>query len=252
MRNLKKTFKSYKRGAGLLEAFKVLVAGKHEIKRALKGISFEVEEGEILGFIGPNSAGKSTAIKAMCGVMMPDSGTVKCLGFDPWYQREEYVKNIGVVFGPKSLLAWDLPAIDTFFYIKELYDIPSKEFGKRVAYFTKLLGVEGISKIPVRNLSLGERMKCNLIVALLPKPKLVFLDEPTVGVDLIAKDKIREFIKKVNREEKTTFVVTTHDMDDIEKLCERIVLINHGEIVYDGLLSKIKERYIKDKHLNVT
>jgi ABC-2 type transport system ATP-binding protein len=135
--------------------------------------------------------------------------------------------------------------------MKELYEISSAEFGKRLAYFTKLLSVEGISKTPVRNLSLGERMKCNIIAALLHKPKLVFLDEPTVGVDLIAKDRIREFIEKVNREEKTTFVITTHDMGDIEKLCKRIIIINHGEIVYDGLLSKIKEKYIKDKHLNI-
>lgn len=251
VKNLRKSFKSYKRGAGLLEAFKTLATGKTEVKRALKGISFKVEEGEILGMIGPNGAGKSTAIKAMCGVMLQDSGTVKCMGFNPWYQREQYVKNIGVVFGPKSLLWWDLPAVDTFYYIKELYDIPSKDFGKRVSYFTKLLGVEDVSKTPVRNLSLGERMKCNLIAALLHNPKIVFLDEPTVGVDLIAKDRIREFIEKVNREEKTTFIVTTHDMGDIEKLCKRIVIINHGEIIYDGLLSKIKEKYVKDKHLNI-
>jgi len=251
VKKLKKSFKSYKRGAGLLEAFKTLAAGKAEVKRALKGISFKVEKGEILGMIGPNGAGKSTAIKAMCGVMLQDSGTVKCLDFDPWYQREQYVKNIGVVFGPKSLLWWDLPAIDTFYFIKELYDIPSKDFGRRVSYFTKLLDVEDVSKIPVRNLSLGERMKCNLIAALLHNPKIVFLDEPTVGVDLIAKDRIRAFIEKVNREEKTTFVITTHDMGDIEKLCKRIIIINHGEIIYDGLLSKIKDKYVKEKHLNI-
>jgi ABC-2 type transport system ATP-binding protein len=251
VKGLKKNFKTYAREAGLLAAFKSLITRKYEIKRALKGISFAVDEGEIVGMIGPNGAGKSTAIKAMCGVMIQDSGTIKCLGFDPWKQREQYVKNIGVVFGPKPLLWWDLPAVDTFHYMKELYEIPSAEFGKRLAYFTKLLSVEGISKTPVRNLSLGERMKCNIIAALLHKPKLVFLDEPTVGVDLIAKDRIREFIEKVNREEKTTFVITTHDMGDIEKLCKRIIIINHGEIVYDGLLSKIKEKYIKDKHLNV-
>ena len=145
----------------------------------------------------------------------------------------------------------DLPAIDTFYFIKELYDIPSKDFGRRVSYFTKLLDVEDVSKIPVRNLSLGERMKCNLIAALLHNPKIVFLDEPTVGVDLIAKDRIRAFIEKVNREEKTTFVITTHDMGDIEKLCKRIIIINHGEIIYDGLLSKIKDKYVKEKHLNI-
>jgi len=251
VKNLKKSFKSYKRGAGLLEAFKILLARKFEIKRALRGVSFKVEEGEIMGMIGPNGAGKSTAIKAMCGVMLQDSGNVKCLGFDPWKQREEYVRNIGVVFGPKPLLFWDLPAIDTFFYMKELYDIPSEEFGKRLSYFTKLLDIADVSRNPVRNLSLGERMKCNLVAALLHNPKLVFLDEPTVGVDLIAKDRIREFIEKVNREEKTTFIITTHDMGDIEKLCKRIIIINHGKIIYDGLLSKIRGKYIKEKHLYV-
>jgi len=251
VKNLNKNFKTYHRGAGLLEAFRDLLLRKSKIKRALKGVNFEVEEGEILGLIGPNGAGKSTIIKILCGVLIPDSGEVKCLDFNPWNQREQYVKNIGVVFGPKNLLWWDLPAVDTFFYLKELYEIPSKEFSERLRYYTKLLDVKDVSKTPVRNLSLGERMKCNLICALLHNPKIVFLDEPTVGVDLIAKENIRDFIHKLNREEKTTFIITTHDMSDIEKLCKRITIINHGEIVYDGLLEKIKQKYIKDKHLEI-
>jgi len=251
VRNLKKSFKTYTREAGLLEAFKSLVTRKHKIVHALKGINLDIEKGEILGLIGPNGAGKSTLLKILCGVLYPDSGTVKSFGFNPWKERVKYVQNIGVVFGPqKSQLSWDLPAIDTYFYIKELYEIPSKDFGKRVAYFTKLLGVEDISKRPVRNLSLGERMKCDLISALLHNPPLVFLDEPTVGVDLISKEKIREFILKINREEGTTFIITTHDMSDIEKLCKRIAVINHGDVVYDGSLVKLKSRF-KEKHLEI-
>jgi len=251
VKNLKKSFKTYHREAGLLEAFKSLVARKHKIVHALKGVDLKVEKGEILGLIGPNGAGKSTLIKVLCGVLYPDSGSVTSLGFNPWEDRIKYVQNIGVVFGPhKSQLTWDLPAVDTYYFLKELYEVPSKEFGKRLSYFAKLLGVKDLSKRPIRNLSLGERMKCDLIAALLHNPKLVFLDEPTVGVDLISKEKIRDFIFKINKELKTTFILTTHDMSDIEKLCKRIVVINEGNIVYDGLLSKLKEKY-KEKHLAV-
>lgn len=251
VRNAKKTFKSYTREAGLLNAVKSLVARKPRIVKALKGVSLTVQKGEILGLIGPNGAGKSTLIKILCGVLLPDSGVVKCLEFNPWKDRIDYVKNIGVVFGPhKGQLWWDLPAMDTYYFIKELYEIPSVEFGKRLVYFTKLLGVENLAKSPVRNLSLGERMKCELIAALLHNPTLVFLDEPTVGVDIISKEKIREFILKINKEQKTTFIVTTHDMSDIEKLCKRIAVINYGKVVYDGLLSKLKGKF-KEKHLDV-
>jgi ABC-2 type transport system ATP-binding protein len=251
VKGLKKNFKTYSRRAGLLEAFKSLVARKHKIVRALNNVSLNVEKGEILGLIGPNGAGKSTLIKILCGVLYPDSGSAKILGFNPWEDRIKYVQNIGVVFGPqKSQLNWDLPAVDTFFFIKELYEVPSKEFGKRLAYFSKLLNVEDLSKRPVRNLSLGERMKCDLIAALLHNPKLVFLDEPTVGVDLISKERIHEFIHKVNKEEGTTFIVTTHDMSDIEKLCKRIVVINKGIAVYDGPLETLKSKF-KEKHLDI-
>jgi len=249
VKNLKKSFKTHAREAGLREAFKALLARKFKIKRALQGVNFDVKEGEILGVIGPNGAGKSNLIKLLCGVLMPEAGSVRCLGFNPWAQRVKYVQNIGAVFGPKPLLWWDLPAVDTFFFNKELYGIPSKQFGKRLATFLKILGVRDVSKTPVRDLSLGERMKCNLVAALLHNPKLVFLDEPTVGVDIIAKDKIRAFIQKTNKENKTTFIITTHDMSDIEKMCKRILIINEGKIVYDGTISAIKRKYIKEKHI---
>lgn len=247
VKDLHKQFKTYERKAGLLEAIKSLFKRKYEIKKALKGISLEVREGEILGLIGPNGAGKSTLIKILCGILYPDYGNVNVLGFVPWKQRVKYVKNIGAVFGAKPLLWWDLPAVDTFELHKEIYEIPEKEYKERIAYMTKLLELENIIKKPVRDLSLGERMRCNLVVSLLHNPKLVFLDEPTIGLDIIAKEKVRQFIKEVNKKFNTTFVVTTHDMSDIEKLCKRVVIINKGLIIYDDLLSEIRKKFANRK-----
>jgi len=249
--NVKKFFRVYEREAGILEAIKSLFIRKYKKKVALKGISFKVKEGEILGFIGPNGAGKSTAIKAMCGVLYVDSGKVKCLGFDPWEERIKYVSNIGAVFGQKSQLSWDIPALDSYHLMKAIYDIPEKEFKQRLNYLVNLLDLKSIVKQPVRSLSLGERMKCELIAAMLHNPKIVFLDEPTIGVDILAKDKIRNFIREVNQKYKTTFIVTTHDMSDIEKLCRRAIIINHGEIVFDGLIDEIKETFATEKIIEV-
>ncbi|MBI4447932.1 ATP-binding cassette domain-containing protein [Candidatus Woesearchaeota archaeon] len=248
VQNLIKVYKTYKRGTGLIEVIKSLLKRRYRSKEALKGVSFEVQDGEILGLIGPNGAGKSTIIKALSGVLYPTSGEVKILGLTPWKNRVKYVKNIGVVFGQKEQLNWDLPAIDTFVLNKDLYDIPKEIFWKRLRMMLKMLQIEKeISETPVRDLSLGERMKCKLTGALLHNPKLVFLDEPTIGLDVIAKDKMRDFIKFVNAKYKTTFIITTHDMQDIEKLCKRIIIINYGEIIYDGPLSKIKEEIISSK-----
>jgi ABC-2 type transport system ATP-binding protein len=251
VKNLKKAFRKRERKHGLAEAFKQLFNAKFEIKRALKGISFEVKKGEVLGFIGPNGAGKSTAIKAMCGILYPDSGRIKVLKYDPWEEREEYVRNIGVVFGQKSQLWWDLPAVDSFYLMRDLYNIPEKDFKKRLDFLVDLLDVKEYLGVQVRTLSLGERMRCELIVALLHNPKIVFLDEPTIGVDVVAKAKIRNFIKELNEKEGTTFIVTTHDMNDIEQLCERIIVITNGEILYDGLLNKIKDEFYNSKFINV-
>ena len=245
--NLKKTFRTHTRGTGLLESLKSLFVRKFKYVHALKGINFEIAPCEIIGFIGPNGAGKSTAIKIMCGILFPDSGEASCIGFDPWKEREKYVQHIGAVFGQKTQLAWDIPPIDTFYYLKDVYEVPDKEFKKRLDYMIHLLGLKEIVRTPTRNLSLGERMRCELVAALLHGPKLVFLDEPTIGVDIIAKEIIREFILKVNKEEGTTFIITTHDMGDIEKLCARVIVINHGEIIFDGLLDNLKKRYVKSK-----
>ena len=251
VKDIRKTFKVYKRGQGVYEALKSLFSRKYYTKEALKKINLKVDEGEIVGLIGPNGEGKSTLIKILSGLLWPDGGTANVLGMIPWQNRIKYVGHIGVVFGQKSQMTWDLPPIDSFYINKDLYDIPEPEFSQRLKYMVKMLETREIMKTPVRELSLGERMRCEIINALLHNPKLVFLDEPSIGLDVIAKDKLRDFILKVNKEQKTTFIVTTHDMQDIEKLCKRIVIINYGKIIYDGPLENIKKKYFTDKHIEV-
>ena len=214
---------------------------------ALKHADLEVKKGEVIGLIGPNGAGKSTLIKIMTGVLFPTSGDAKILGYVPWDDRVKYVQNIGVIFGQKSQLWWDIPAMDTFELHKDLYGVPEKEFRQRVNYMIGMLDLEELVKKPVRQLSLGERMKCELVLCLLHNPKLVFLDEPTIGLDIISKDKIRYFVKEFNRKYGTTFLITTHDMSDIESLCKRVVIMNHGQIIYDGLLEEIRKRFANKK-----
>ncbi|MBU4501250.1 MAG: ATP-binding cassette domain-containing protein [Nanoarchaeota archaeon] len=251
IKNLRKVYKTHKREAGLFNAVKSLFVRHYETKHALKGISFEVQKGEIVGFIGPNGAGKSTTIKVISGVLFPTEGEVNVLGFTPWKDRVKYVENIGVVFGQKPQLVWDLPPIDSYHLNKDIYGIPEKVFNKRLNYMIKLLDIGDFIKTPARDLSLGERMKCKLVAAMLHNPKLVFLDEPTIGLDVIAKDKLRDFIKDTNKRYGTTFIITTHDMQDIERLCKRIIIINHGEIVYDGNLKHIKSKALSSKVLDV-
>ncbi len=251
VKDLKKRFKTVKRGHGFIAAFKSFIKPKIEYNDALKGISFDIKEGEIVGLIGPNGAGKSTALKVLCGLLWPDKGEVSVMGMQPWLDRIKYVKKIGAVFGQKTNLFWDLPALDTFYLNKDIYGVPEKEFRTRMKKLIKLLDAEEISQKPVRELSLGERMRCEIIQALLHEPKLVFLDEPTIGLDIIAKDKLRDFILNLNEELKTTFIVTTHDMQDIERLCDRIIIINHGRIIYDGPLEDIRKKYFTDKHIEV-
>lgn len=251
VKELKKTYKTSKRNPGLRDAVKALFKKNYEYKAALKGINFEVKRGEILGFIGPNGAGKSTTIKALSGVLFPTSGTVEVMNFVPWEEREDYVQHIGVVFGQKPQLFWDLPAMDSYHLNKEIYNIPEKEFNTRLKHMIKLLSLEEVVKKPVRDLSLGERMKCKLVASLLHKPDLVFLDEPSIGLDVIAKNVMRDFIIETNKKYKTTFIITTHDMQEIERLCERIVIINHGGIVYNGELNDIKKKFQNFKVIDV-
>ncbi|MBU1975972.1 MAG: ATP-binding cassette domain-containing protein [Nanoarchaeota archaeon] len=251
VKNLKKVFKTHKREPGLGNALKSLVKRKYLVKTALKGISFEINKGEVVGFIGPNGAGKSTTVKALSGVLYPTSGDVNVLGYTPWKDRIKYVRNIGVVFGQKTQLWWDLPAIDSYYLNKQIYRIPSKEFKRRLNYMLKYLDLREVSKKPVRDCSLGERMKCEIVAALLHNPKLVFLDEASIGLDIIAKNLVRDFIIRQNQEQGTTFLITTHDMQEIERLCQRLIIINHGEIIYDGGIEHIKKRYLKKKLVHV-
>ena len=250
--NLWREFKEYKRGAGFKAAIKALFSRTYEKKFALKGVSLSVRKGEIVGLIGPNGAGKSTLIKILTGVLFPSKGEANVLGFVPWKDRVKYAKNIGVIFGQKTQLWWDIPALDTFELHKELYDIPKKDFEKRKDYMIKMLDISEIVKKPVRQLSLGERMKCELTLCLLHNPPLVFLDEPSIGLDVIAKERMRDFIKDFNQKYGTTFIITTHDMNDIEKLCKRVVIINRGIIVYDGLLEEIRQKYANKKIIDCT
>ncbi|MCM2326079.1 MAG: ATP-binding cassette domain-containing protein [Candidatus Woesearchaeota archaeon] len=240
VKDLKKHFRTFKKEQGLKASIKSLFHREFVDVKALDGISLDVKQGEIRGFIGPNGAGKSTTIKILSGVLYPTSGYVSVNGFEPWKQREKYVKNIGVVFGQKQQLWLDLPSVDTFHLNKEIYDIPQELFTKNLDYFVKLFDLEDIIRRPARQLSLGEKMKCELIAALLHDPKIVFLDEPTIGLDVLSKEKIRQFIKKVNKDKGITFLLTTHDLDDIENLCQKITIINQGKIIYDDTLQKIK------------
>ncbi|MEM2138882.1 MAG: ATP-binding cassette domain-containing protein [Candidatus Woesearchaeota archaeon] len=249
--DLKKHFKTFKKEAGFFSSIKSLFKREYIEIKALEGISFNVKKGEIRGFIGPNGAGKSTTIKILSGILYPTSGSVNVNGFEPWKDREKYVKKIGVVFGQKQQLWMDLPAIDTFELNKVLYEIPDKKYKENLNFFVKLFEIEEIIKRPVRQLSLGEKMKCELISSLLHEPDVVFLDEPTIGLDIVSKEKIREFIKKVNKEKNITFLLTTHDLEDIEELCENITIINKGKIVYDDNLEKLKNDYLKTKIIQI-
>ena len=251
VKNIKRYYKIAKEEKGCWASLKSLVNKKYEIKKAVDDISFEIKKGEITGFIGKNGAGKSTTIKMLSGILYPDSGTVKIDGYIPYKQRKQYVKNIGVVFGQKSQLHWDLPLIESFELMKYIYKIPKKVYEENLKKFVELLDMEDFINQPVRQLSLGQRMRGDIVAALLHSPKLVFLDEPTIGLDVVAKEKIREFIKYMNKNEQTTIIFTTHDMQDIEKVCERLIIIDQGKKVYDGTIAEIKNKYSNIKNIEV-
>lgn len=249
--NVKKYYKIAKREKGLSASFKHLFSRKYEIKKAVDDISFSIDEGEIVGFIGPNGAGKSTTIKMLSGILYPDAGEVVIDGFIPYKQRKAYVKNIGVVFGQKSQLNWDLPLIESFELLKYIYKIPQQEYDKNLQKFTELLDMNEFLNQPVRQLSLGQRMRGDIVAALLHSPKIVFFDEPTIGLDVIAKEKIREFVKYMNKKENVTMIFTTHDMQDIEKVCNRLIIIDEGRKIYDGSVEQIKKRYASLKNIEI-
>ena len=222
-----------------------------KIIKALSNISFEIEEGDIVGYIGPNGAGKSTTIKIMSGILTPTSGECSIMGQTPWKDRKKYVKNIGVVFGQRSQLWWDVPVIDSFELLKDIYKIPTAEYNETLTDLTKTLNLKELLNRPLRQLSLGQKMKCELAGSLLHRPKVLFLDEPTIGLDAVTKLAVRDFIKTINKKWGTTIILTTHDMSDIDALTNKIILIGRGQILYKGSFSAIKEKYGHIKEIEV-
>ena len=249
--HISKTFKVAKRESGLIASLKSFFKREYTYIEAVKDVSFQIQKGEIVGYIGPNGAGKSTTIKILSGILLPDTGKCTINGMTPWKNREKYVSNIGVVFGSRSQLWWDIPANDTFDLLKDIYKIDEKEYLETKQYLVKLLDIEEIIKIPVRQLSLGQRMRCEIAASLLHKPSILFLDEPTIGLDAISKKVVRDFIKKINKELKTTVILTTHDMSDIEALAKRIILIGKGTILYDGNLNNLKKKYGNIRNIQI-
>lgn len=217
--------------------------------RAVDRVNFAVERGEMVGYIGPNGAGKSTSIKMLTGILMPSSGEARVNGFLPYKQRRQYVKSIGVVFGQRTQLWWDIAVVESFKLLRRIYEVSDADFRERMGKFNEILGIQDYLFTPVRKLSLGERMRCDLAAALLHNPPLLFLDEPTIGLDVVAKDQIRKFLRAINREFQTTVLLTTHDLDDIEELCRRIMIIDHGRLLYDGPLDLLKQKLLRTKQI---
>lgn len=241
--NISKDFTKIIKKPGLAGSIKSLFNPQKKIFHAVSNVSFNVPDGEILGFIGPNGAGKSTMIKMLTGILTPTAGSLDINGFNPQKERKKYVKEIGVVFGQRTQLWWDLPLTETYTVLKEIYDIPKTKYEERMDFLRATLGLDEFIKSPVRTLSLGQRMRADIAASMLHSPKVLFLDEPTIGLDIVVKDSIRKAIQQINKEEGTTIILTTHDLNDIELLCKRIVLIDKGKIVYDGDLEHIKETF---------
>lgn len=241
--NITKEFKSNKKYPGFKGAIKSFFSTEYIIKKAVDDISFSIEDGEIVGYIGANGAGKSTTIKMMTGILTPTSGKITVDGLVPYEKRKENAKRIGVVFGQKTQLWWDLPLSETFTLLKEIYEVSDKDFNERMAFLNSTLSLEDFMLTPVRSLSLGQRMRADIAAALIHNPKVVYLDEPTIGLDVMVKEKVRNAIREINKKYKTTIILTTHDLNDIEELCSRIIIIDNGKKIYDGSLEEIKSRY---------
>ncbi|MBS1961181.1 MAG: ATP-binding cassette domain-containing protein [Bdellovibrionales bacterium] len=246
---IRKSFRLHKKAAGLKGSFVSLFHRKWEEKHALKGVSFKVSPGEIVGLVGANGAGKTTLVKILAGIVHPTEGKATVLGHTPWERKNAFRSRIALIMGQKASLWWDLPAEDCFLLLKEIYQIPEERYQSALKTLVDALGVRGQLNTQIRRLSLGERMKMELIAALLHDPQVVFLDEPTIGLDLTAQRAIRDFILRYSQEKKPAMILTSHYMEDIEKLCKRIIIIRDGEFVYDGPLAKITDRYAKFKVL---
>lgn len=240
VRNLIKRYETYQRGSGFRESVKNIFHRVMVPVMAVNDISFDVEEGDIIGILGPNGAGKSTTIKMLTGTLYPSSGSINVMDYNPTKNRKAYVRQIGAVFGQKSQLIWDIPPVDSFRMNKAIYGISDQDYKERLDIMSRLFGVEDYITRPTRVLSLGERMKCEFIMAMLHQPKVVFLDEPTIGLDVIAKQRIREFIREMNKRG-TTFILTTHDLEDVEQLAKNVIIINHGEKVFDDSIDNLRK-----------
>lgn len=249
--DLKKEYKINVKKEGLTGAFLNLFNPKYEIKQAVKSVSFNIEEGEMVGYIGSNGAGKSTTIKMLTGILTPTSGKVLVNGFVPTKDRIKNNMKIGAVFGQRTQLWWDIPVIESYKLIQKIYEISDKDYRENIEYFSKTLALNDLLNIPVRQLSLGQKMRCEIAAAFLHNPKIVYLDEPTIGLDFMVKEKIRKFIKQLNKERNTTVILTTHDLQDIEEICDRIIIIDKGSIMFDGRLEKIREDFSKFSVANV-
>lgn len=249
--HITKSFKTARRNSGFGEAVKALFRREYEIVRALSDVSFTINDGEMVGYIGPNGAGKSSTLKIMSGILTPDSGNCLIDGLVPWKNRVEHVSHIGVVFGQRSQLWWDVPVIDSFELLRDIYKVDENTYKSSLDELVTLLDISEIIRTPVRQLSLGQRMRCEIAASLLHRPSILFLDEPTIGLDAVSKIAVREFIKKINAERGTTVILTTHDMQDIEALTERILLIGGGKILLDGSLSELKSKKSSQRTLQI-
>lgn len=252
VKNLTKTFRVKIKLPGLKNSFKSLFKPQYRWVEAVKDLQFTVKSGETLAFIGPNGSGKSTTIKMLTGILFPTSGEAQVLGFNPWKERKKLAFHIGSVFGQKSQLWYHLPAMETFYLFSRIYELDSQTFRQRLDYLINLLEIGSFIHTPVRKLSLGQRMRAELIACLLHKPSIIFLDEPTIGLDVVAKQTLREYIRTINRTEGTTIFITSHDAGDIETLCERVIILNSGRIIYDHEVSQLKKTYFHQRIIEVT
>jgi len=251
VKNVKKYFSVAQKGEGFGASLISLVYKKYKEVKAVDDISFEIKSGEMVAFLGPNGAGKTTTLKMLSGILYPSEGTVSVLGYTPQNRQPEFQKQIALVMGQKNQLWWDLPPTDTFLLNKDIYSIPTSQYKSTLEELVDLLEVENILTTPVRKLSLGQRMKCELIASLLHIPKILFLDEPTIGLDLVIQKKMRSFLKKYNKKNDATIILTSHYMDDVKEVCDRVILIDHGHKIYDDQIDKLITEYANEKYLKI-
>lgn len=251
VRDLRKTFVTKRKAAGLRGSLRALVRPEHQTIEAVRDLSFEMEAGELLGFIGPNGAGKSTTIKMLTGILFPTAGEAEVLGYVPWRQRRELAYHIGTVFGQRPQLWYHLPAIDTFYLFGKIYELDDRSIRERIGLLSEAFEIRHLLETPVRKLSLGQRMRCEVAASLLHRPRLILLDEPSIGLDVVAKQRIRDTVRQINAMENVGVLLTSHDAGDIEALCKRVIIINHGQIVYQDRVSALKRHYLTVKQVDV-